>query len=82
VVVRRDETLDGQSDARGVEHAVVHRDPGLSKRFRSGKIVHVGTTVGDLRVSAEHHAEKQDPNENVPHVQLAPVLCLTRALEK
>jgi hypothetical protein len=78
----REETFDGQGDARGAEHAVVHRDPGLSKRFRSGTAVHVGTAVVDLRVSVEHHAEEQDPNEDVPHVQLGPVLCLTKALKK
>jgi hypothetical protein len=82
VVARREETLDGQGNAHGVEHAVVGQDSDLSKRFRSGTTVHVGTTVGDLRVSVEHHAEEQDPNEDVPHVQLGPVLCLTKALKK
>jgi hypothetical protein len=54
VVARREQTLDGQGDAHGVEHAIVGRDP--------------GTIVGDLGVSVEHHAEEQDPHEDVPHV--------------
>jgi hypothetical protein len=54
VVARREQTLDGQGDAHGVEHAIVGRDP--------------GTIVGDLGVSVEHHAQEQDPHEDVPHV--------------
>jgi hypothetical protein len=70
VVARREQTLDGQGDAHGVEHAIVGRDPGLSKQLRSSTTIHVATytIVGDLGVSVEHHAEEQDPHEDVPHV--------------